>query len=242
MSASMVEPWKSLLLEIIYEKYQAWLSGLSFTCTKGCSACCTQSVTLTSLEAEAILTHIRQEDRIDLLALIEQTPASQNVPSITTNRLARYCLDQHEPPDENHGWNFAPCIFLAKGCCRIYEFRPFSCRSFVSVAPCSQDEGARVPSWIITLNTAIMQVIEHIDENGEWGNMTDVLKLLISADDNVRSVLSDTERLPGFLIPPDEKRRIFPLIEDLLETRAGDATFAALARIEFNHPMTYETI
>ena len=225
----MTESQTLLLLDIIYEKHQAWLDGHNFICTKGCSACCTQSVTVTSLEAEDILTHLRQENQIDLLNLIKHTPFSQNPRLITTNRLARYCLDQQEPPDENLEWNFSPCIFLSNECCRIYEFRPFACRSFVSTVPCSQDGGAHVPPWIITLNTVIMQVIEHINVNGKWGNMTDILKSLISDDDNKAPAFSETEPLPGFLIPEDEKQQIFPLIKDLVETEADHSTFGALS-------------
>ncbi|MCK5323857.1 MAG: hypothetical protein KAJ45_06905 [Desulfobulbaceae bacterium] len=86
-----------------------------------------------------------------------------------------------------------------------------------------------MPPWIITLNTVIMQVIEHINVNGKWGNMTDILKSLISDDDNGEPVFSETEPLPGFLIPQDEKQQIFPLIKDLVETEADHSTFGALS-------------
>ena len=53
-------PLKEDILQNIYEAFAEWSAGFSFACTKNCAACCTQNVTMTAVEGEAIHRLIRE--------------------------------------------------------------------------------------------------------------------------------------------------------------------------------------
>jgi len=200
----------------IYRLFDGWAKDFPFACEKGCATCCTQSVTMTTLEGELVYAYLREHP--ELLPLLGQLPEDSPTPAATTNRFARACLQGEDAAEEDPAWNFAHCIFLKKDCCVIYPVRPFMCRSFGSRVKCSESGCAEVAPLFLTLNTIIMQCIEHLDRGRPWGNMNTVLRLLTEPVSNGTSAtqLPRAEPLPGFLIPPEEEERLRTRMDALL--------------------------
>lgn len=194
----------------IYTIYEKEIAGIKFACKEGCSTCCTQSVTMTTIEGKAILAFIKEQGRS--LPVLPDT-ADRPRPACTTNNLAAHYLDGRDLPVEpDEPWVYEPCVFLENDRCSIYQVRPFGCRSFGSTISCADHGIAEVPDWFVTVNTIVSQLIEHLDRGGYWGNMLDVLGYLdqdgeqsVREDSCRSSRLLSTQQLPGFLIPPGEE-------------------------------------
>lgn len=208
-------------LAAIYAVYDDFLSGIPYACAKGCSTCCTGSVTMTTLEAAPIVSFLEKR-RPDLVARVagrkEKTGTFGARPLLTANAYAGYFLARQEPSDEDVSpWCFAPCVFLEQDCCAIYPLRPFGCRSFGSVSRCEAGGAAELPPFVITVNTVVMQIIEDLDgPGGSWGVMGDVLAaMMIAGDSGVAGQLASSRPLPGFLVPGEEKRAIAVLLQRL---------------------------
>ena len=52
---------KKELLHAVYGVYSRWVERFPLACQKGCAACCTQSVTMTSLEGEEVLGFVKEK-------------------------------------------------------------------------------------------------------------------------------------------------------------------------------------
>lgn len=104
---------------------------LKTDCHKGCSWCCYLHVEVSSVEALAIAHHLHQTcSPEELTALTEQVQA-------TADRLAELGAKDRIP-------HKIPCSMLnTDGSCRIYAFRPLSCRGWNSVndSACSKAFG-----------------------------------------------------------------------------------------------------
>ncbi len=232
---NMTESIKKMLLASIYETYEMVLDDTLFACRQGCAACCTQSVTLTALEGDNILEYLaehgagREDDLAGRLAA-----ATPSCPACTTNQFARSFLDGKVPETGAEEWSLAPCIFLAGDCCTIYPARPFACRCFASTAPCELTGSAALPTAVISLNTAVMQIIEHLDQGGCWGNMIEVLKSLPglkqagggSGPGHKKSKLYISQENPGFLIPPEDETTVEKYLNTLYIKETAGRTFA----------------
>ncbi len=201
------------MYEEIYAIYEKELVEIAFACREGCSACCTQSVTMTTAEGQAIAAFLLEQGR-SMPALPDTT--GRSLPVCTTNELAANCLAGRElPPEPEMPWVYEPCVFLEDQRCTIYPARPFGCRSFASTKCCAEHGIAEAPEWIVTLNTVVNQLLEDLDRDGCWGNMLDVLGCLGQKDAGLLgnagcrdARLLPTQRLPGFLIPPGEEKII----------------------------------
>ena len=222
---------KEELLKAIYAVYSQWVERFPLACQKGCASCCTQSVTMTSLEGKMILDFLkvgcRDKGLLELLA--QRTTGKKG--ALTTNQYAKACLEHQEiPEDALGGWNFTPCIFLRGDTCSIYEVRPFGCRSFGSFEPCSENSGAEMAPIHLTVNTVFSQIIEHISSDGGcWGNMADVLEDMIEskAPDSTGKLLP-AQPIPGFLLEAQEVKLIHILLKQLCEQSAEKQTFGDL--------------
>ena len=146
---------KKELLSSIYRVYSRWVERFPLACQKGCAACCTQSVTMTSLEGKIILDFLIEDGRDSWLAeMLSQSATGNNGPALTTNQYAKACLEHQDVIEDTEGeWNFAPCVFLKENVCSIYEARPFGCRSFGSLVMCSEKGGAEIVPIHLTVNT-----------------------------------------------------------------------------------------
>lgn len=176
---------------------------------------------MSSLEGELICRFMEKSD--DLGGLLECLLSPINKPyrpHMTTNQFARLCIEKGDIYDEAGDWSLKPCIFLDNGICRIYEVRPFSCRALVSLSDCQNEGAACMPPVLVTLNTIVHQIIEHLSLGGWWGNMLDVLPHVLMLrgvvdrrDLSREFVLRDAEPLPGFLV--QEKER--PVVQKYLD-------------------------
>ncbi|GAB4337460.1 MAG: hypothetical protein Kow0089_08710 [Desulfobulbaceae bacterium] len=189
-------------LHRIYTLYDLWARDFSFACTKGCSTCCTRSVSLTMLEAEEIGDFLR-EKRPDLLDTARGLPPSPLDPP-TTNEFAAACL-RREEMELDTDWDMRPCLFLEDDCCGIYPARPFMCRSLGSKVPCHLSGAAEMEPLFLTLNTLVMQYLEHLDQGRPWGNLHAILPMALSpgrtgTDDHRISL-----PIPGLLVLPEEE-------------------------------------
>lgn len=211
---------KSKLLEIIYSIYADWNRCFSLACRKGCSACCTQSVTMTSLEGEIMLDFIRKSGReselMDKIAGMEKGRCSF---SMTTNQFAEACLNQQEISGNESGcWDYTPCVFLENNTCLIYEVRPFGCRSFGSLVKCGPETAAEIYPIHLSVNTVFSQIIEHLcsEYRGYWSSMADILYSLIKSTDRTnKQNLLRARPVPGLLLETEEKAEIRALLKKL---------------------------
>ena len=210
-------------LNQIYALYNDFSKALSMACRRGCSMCCTQNVTMTTLEGRRIIEYLRSNDEETLLSLAHGTPRSEWYrPTITTNDFALFCLKGEAPPKEQNNCSGIACTFLSNSECMIYEVRPFGCRCFFSTQACETEACAVIDPFLLTVNTVFLQFIEQIDKGGFFGNLNDVLALLASGDRNnlrnnsahLRS-LSQNRGIPGLLITPEHQERMEPILRDL---------------------------
>ena len=223
---------KKELLAVAYAVYSDWAERFPLACKKGCVACCTRSVSMTSLEGEAILDFIRSRGREKWLfdKLSKVTPGIGG-PGITTNQFAEACLAGCEVDGAAFGnWDFAPCIFLAETFCSIYEVRPFGCRSFGSLVPCAPDSAAEIPPIHLTVSTIFTQIIEHIEsDGGTWARMTEMLHSLAGKQTRSgRTHILQARPLPGFLLDPHEFHVVNHLLRQLYEESGGNRAYGDL--------------
>lgn len=222
-------------LNEIYALYDDFTRGLEVACRKGCCTCCTQEVTMTTLEGRRVLRYLDNGGVKPFLkdAAFIADPFRFK-PAVTTNEFAACCLRGEDPPEEKTGGAGGICRFLRDSQCTIYEDRPFGCRCFVSTVPCSRNAYALVDPFLLTINTLFLQCIEHLDHGGLFGNMHDVLAFLASATgrrsagacgglhdleaaeltDNKAS-LPRNKPIPALMIPPEDRDKADPVVKKL---------------------------
>jgi len=219
---------RSAILEKIYAIFGDWSNNRPWACRKGCAVCCTQNVTVTSPEAEEIIEFVRHNNQEGWLREKLAGNLLPHRPNYTLNTLARACLAGKELVDEQAGPP-TPCPFLDNDCCVIYPARPFACRSFLSLHPCSPSRPALADNSHLAAATVVNQLLEHLGQRQPWGNMLDLLTLLLEKDKKHRT--SQTLRaqpLPGFMLTPEDEQQVAPLLERILTARVGKTTIEAI--------------
>ena len=205
-------------LSAIFALYEKWAKAYAFACRKGCATCCTQSVTMTTLEGELIHEYLTRQ-RPDLRPLLETLPGNSPTPGTTTNQFAAACLRGEDAAEEAGGWDLTPCVFLREGSCTIYPVRSFMCRSFGSRVRCNEHGEAEVEPLFLTLNTVIMQCIEHLDQGRPWGNMNTILRQRavrgVGGNNEDSSPQLIAQPLPGLLLLPEEEAALRGQVQDL---------------------------
>ncbi|PID73150.1 MAG: hypothetical protein CSB33_05210 [Desulfobacterales bacterium] len=184
----------------IYRVYAEFGAGVAAAaCREGCAHCCTRNLTLTTLEglylrfvAEAAGRDVPPAgifaEGIDL----SSGPGSLR-PFHTINQTAE-ALRRGIEPEALHADADLPagslrdsgepaetaefCRLLANDRCSLYEGRPFACRCMMSVSRCRPGGAAEMPPLIMSINTVVIQTIEHVDQGGFTGNIADVLAAL----------------------------------------------------------------
>jgi len=212
---------KQQVLQCITDAFEQWLTQWDFHCEKGCCVCCTQNVTVTGLEVDSIVGWV--EEKYAKIWLEERLQAIGPVgdPGSTTNEFATQCFEnqnvtQPDPP------SFKACPFLDNQLCTIYNVRPFNCRCFVSFSKCGENQPAIAHDPILSASTAVMQIIEHLDQGGRWGNVLDLLRLetgYSNNDEQLKSRIKKCLPLPGFLIPPEDYEQVRPLLESIFSAK-----------------------
>jgi Fe-S-cluster containining protein len=219
-------PIQHLLLTTLHDAFAQWADTFAFACRKGCATCCTRSVTMTSLEGEGIMTFLAGEDRLSELSAPEFQPAASRMARMgqcTTNTFVAAHL-RGESVEEAESWDLRPCPFLKEESCTIYPVRPFGCRLFASLDPCAASGVAEMPPGYLAGATVLLQYIEHLDRGGRWGVMVELLAGLHSGQ--TEDCGQPTAPIPGFLIAPDERALVEPLINGLLAQEVNGQTFS----------------
>ena len=217
------------VLKKIYSLYHETLAGVDAepVCREKCASCCTCNVPLTSLEAGLLMDSLGAGEKEDLEDRIRQRfPEKRYIPKMTTNGFARLCMENKTIPEEENDPAFGSCPLLEDDLCSVYEVRPFGCRALLSEIHCSKGGFARVPPLVLTLNTLFLQAIEHLDQNGFSGNLSDMAALVLSGKSfaDRADILHDTgeprlfvcnEKIPAFMVPTKHQRRLKTLMEEL---------------------------
>ena len=221
---------KLKVLHRIYEVFEDWSQNLPAACSRGCSSCCTQNVTITAIEGEEILRYVLAEGMSPWFAAALQNGRQHLPAKITTNDFAGACLDGRETHvDTPHA--LSPCPFLKDQLCRIYPVRPFGCRLFSSTQKCSPTQPALVPDFYFEAATAVTQLVEHLGQKEYWGNMLDVLPALLDISE-FREIASQLQTpmiiearlqtltaqpLPGFLLSEENGDKVASLLEAIFK-------------------------
>jgi Fe-S-cluster containining protein len=212
---------KKELLNSIYHVYWGWIKHFPLVCRKGCADCCTQSVSMSSLEGMVILDFIEKNSGEEWLRqkLASAVPVKGRA-SLTMNQFAKACLEQQETGGNSFsGWNFTPCVFLKHDACTIYQVRPFGCRSFGSLVRCSAGKAAEIAPIHLAVNTVFTQIVEHLSSDGGcWSNMALILENLLDKENpGGPESLPAAQPVPGFLLEPREEKTVKSLIQEIAE-------------------------
>jgi hypothetical protein len=212
-------------LNRLYARYDQYTRKLQIACQKYCAHCCTCNVTITSLEAANILQSLSETERTALhRALVPQLDKKRYQPKITLNQMAAMCAQGEEPPEETIDPAWGSCALLDQMACPIYAFRPFGCRCLLSIFSCEETGYAEIDDFTITVNYVFAQFIEHLDQDGQTGNLADMLIAAGLAGRQypfVPNALSHTGQtipnrpIPVLLIPPSHQKDITALVEEL---------------------------
>ncbi len=233
------------VLEEMYRFHASWASGLELACHKGCAACCTRNVTITGLEGQLIVHGLWKTSQPNRLKQRLQVDGPIGRPAMTTNEWAGNCLEGRDIGDREIDQVLTPCPFLDQNqSCSIYPLRPFACRCFASNVDCAGTGMAEQPDILMEINTVTLQLIEHLDRGGYWGNMLDVLSILIGKNESGQvspaepgAVKADrylrrARPLPGFLVMPDQQAAVQAYLTDLFALRIGRSTIGALLEMK----------
>ncbi|MDY6838243.1 MAG: hypothetical protein SWH78_09740 [Thermodesulfobacteriota bacterium] len=238
----MVIVEKQQTLRHIYDIYEDFSKGITTACKRGCATCCTQNVTLTTLEGYYILQHLTTSGKMDLLRAVHRTKQQRRFqPTLSVNALAALCSRGEEPQEEHMNCPPVACPFLYRNECLIYEKRPFGCRCFFSTRLCTDEACAVVDPFLMTVNTVFLQLIEHIDARGLFGNMSDVILFLEPRarrsryeihgafdrledhrggdDPHHFGPLSQNRPIPVLLAPPEHQEQLQPILQALEKIR-----------------------
>lgn len=218
-------------LDQIYAVYESFIDSLDLACKKYCDHCCTSGVILTTLEGYKI---------IDRLGLGPGTEVTQKIhaaakitrfrPRITTNRLARLCAAGLETAEVIDNENWQACPVLQDHHCPVYEWRPFGCRCLISRRHCGERGYAEMDDFVLSVNTLILQTIEHVDAEGCSGNLVDVLRVM-SLEENRATYINGrlhctsngliaNQPLEVLMIPPEHRAKIEPILRELRQIKA----------------------
>jgi Fe-S-cluster containining protein len=217
-------------LDLIGERFAAFLADSALACRPGCAACCTRNVTLTTLEGFALAELLDRHPPV-LLAHLAAAASGRTArglrPQVTINQLAGICAGGGEPPDEAPADPCGlPCSLLEKGRCSVYPRRPIACRIMVSRVVCRPGGSADMPSLLVSAGSVVMQFVEHLDSaGGLCGNLADVLTLFSTAE----ARRAYRQRLPPvphdglipnhplrvLMVPPEHRDALLPMVAEL---------------------------
>jgi Fe-S-cluster containining protein len=214
-------------LNHIYQLYDRIMGSETPACGPGCAGCCTCNVTLTRLEARMVTSRLASP-RHDILvtAITHRFPAKRYIPKMSANRFARLCMEDADLPEEENDPSWGKCPLLENDLCMIYDVRPFGCRAMVSETDCRNTGSAQMPSWVLTVNNVFLQAIEHLDQDGYSGNLSDMLHRALSGNDVTGQDIQNhdhennglfvkNEPITCLMIPPEHRDRMAPIVRDL---------------------------
>jgi hypothetical protein len=205
--------------------YDEFAGALETACRPGCSHCCTDRVTVTTLEVAALLESL---SAAQIARLIRSAGARSSGTVLTTNAIAELCAAGREPPEADDEAAGA-CPLLAGDLCPVYALRPFNCRCFVSRVACAEQGTAEVDEATVAVNTLFLQTIEHIDAGGCTGYLPDVVAALTDPEHAqayregtlgcTDCGLAPNRPLRVLMVPPEHRARIDLLVARLRAIR-----------------------
>jgi len=220
------------LLHAVYE-FADDVHGSKWACQKGCCTCCTQSVTMTTLESIEIVNFLKENGEEPAFEKLCSAATRVVGPARTVNSFAAFCLKggEEEESRQEPDWNLNPCLFLQNGSCIIYPVRPFACRCFLSQSSCLERGYAVVDAKTISFNTVLQQIIEHLDAGGGWGNMVHILVQAGAKNcKHFDEQILPCETLPGFVVPPEERGEVNGLVNSLFQKKIGQDKFVEVMK------------
>lgn len=220
---------KLAALEKIYRLYDEFAASLELACHKHCACCCTTSVTLTTIEGYRIIKQLKSEKDTNWMDKILQASDQPHFqPKMTTNQFAQMCAAGIAPPEEEQPDRHT-CPFLSHDLCPLYAVRPFGCRCLVSHHDCGMHGYADIDDFTLSVNTVMLQIIEHLDAGGCTGNMLDVLKVMAGKDNRqayqegklgcASTGLMANRPLKILMIPPQHRTRMEHILQSLRKIR-----------------------
>jgi Fe-S-cluster containining protein len=224
------------MLQALYTIHDRVAAGLDTACRKGCAACCTRNVTMTTLEGRLMLSHLNETGPAAWPASIRAASEKECYrPRITINQLAGLCAAGREIPEESVDPLAGPCPLLTDGTCPVYAVRPFGCRAMLSTIACGTGGAADMPDFVLSVNTVFQQYIEALDAGGCSGNMLDVLiyvqerfqhrpgaPLDASGHGNGRRLIPNLP-IPVLMVPPEHRPRMAPIMAAIRQAFGNDA-------------------
>jgi len=176
-------------------------------------------VVITSLEGRYLLADPVFSQNSELLELIQNICSGPLYrPPTTINQVAAACTAGQEPSKDTGVHQTGSCVLLDEnGLCRVYAHRPFACRAMVSKIKCQPGKPAEMPDFLVAVNYAMHQIIEHLDRNGVTGVLPDVVNYLVSNQNSEDKDLLQNQSLPGFLIPPEDQDEFSIFLKQLAQ-------------------------
>lgn len=214
-------------LNKIYLLYDQIMDSATLTCAPTCARCCTCNVTLTSLEARFMTVNLPATLRGTFHTAVTQSfPPKRYIPQMTTNQFARLCMEGKDLPDEENDPSWGKCPLLENDLCTVYDVRPFGCRALISQTDCRDTGCAQMPPWMLTVNNLFLQAIEHLDQKGFSGNLSDMLRTTLSGNDLTHQDIQNhdsknealfvkNEPIKFLMIPPEHRERMDPIVKNL---------------------------
>jgi hypothetical protein len=215
------------VLAHIYGAYDRFCGSLeNLACRKFCADCCSRDVTMTTLEGLYLLKGLDTAQQTRCLAALAGNAGEGGFrPRWTTNQIAAFCREGGEPPEDVADHDTLPCPLLVDKACTLYGLRPFGCRCMVSRQVCGKRGYADLDDWVLSVNTVFLQMIEHLDRPGFFGNLQDVLQALTSkawrsAYENGQlptgaSGLIANHPAPVLMVPPEHQAKMGPILADI---------------------------
>ncbi|MCP3901011.1 MAG: hypothetical protein GY707_15000 [Desulfobacteraceae bacterium] len=207
-------------LKNIYQLFEQTMASFDVVCEEKCATCCTCNVTMTQLEAQYIALSL-QQDEIKRLCnrILNFFPQKSYRPKITMNGFARRCIENKDIPEEENNPDWGKCPLLTDDRCTIYPYRPFGCRALLSEVHCKKKGYAQVPEIGQTYQTIFMQAIEHLDQGNSFGNLSDMMTVLLNIDSKKNiadNSLLVNEPVSAMMIPPEHRKKTEPVINHLI--------------------------
>ncbi len=214
------------VLKQFYEIHDGYASEVPTACAKGCAACCTCNVAVTTMEGLLVFEFLLAAGRIDEVeAIIGSMPPLRYQPRLTLNQIVGMYASGHEPPEEENDPAAGICPLLQNGICSIYPVRPFGCRAMLSSSDCTAVGEAEMPDIMLSINNVMQQFIEAVDQPGWTGNLLDILGSMAQEGFREDYMAGNGPDLsvpfplnhpyPALMVPPEHRRTIAPLIQSL---------------------------
>lgn len=213
-------------LRTVYSLYEEVIAPFDVVCQQKCASCCTCNVTMSSLEAALMVAALTEREKKEIQTRIDlHPPVKKYSPKMTTNMFARLCIQGKDIPEEENDPSWGKCPLLLNDMCRLYDVRPFGCRALISEIYCEKTGYAQMQPLALTINDIFLQYIEHMDEKGIFGNLSDILTVFLLPDtienlqdyfkENQDSRFVSNEKIAVLMVPPEHRQKLTHLFDRL---------------------------